>query len=44
MQDNFHIAETGSGSYRMLSILRWVMVVIFVAFGVQKFTPHGTCQ
>lgn len=41
MQDNFHIAETGAGSYRMLSILRWVMVVIFVAFGVQKFTPQS---
>lgn len=41
MRDNFHIAETGAGSYRMLSILRWVMVVIFVAFGVQKFTPQS---
>lgn len=41
MQDDFHIAETGAGSYRMLSILRWVMVVIFVAFGVQKFTPQS---
>jgi uncharacterized membrane protein YkgB len=31
----------------MLSILRWVMVVIFVAFGIQKFTPqsaHGIVQ
>ena len=41
MQDNFYIAETGAGSYRMLSILRWVMVVIFVAFGLQKFTPQS---
>jgi len=41
MQDNFYIAETGIGSYRMLSILRWVMVVIFVAFGLQKFTPQS---
>jgi len=41
MQDNFYIAETGAGSYRMLSILRWVMVVIFVAFGMQKFTPQS---
>jgi uncharacterized membrane protein YkgB len=44
MQDNFHVAETGAGSYRMLGILRWVMVVIFVTFGIQKFTlqsAHG---
>ena len=41
MQDNFYIAETGAGSYRMLGILRWVMVVIFVAFGMQKFTPQS---
>ena len=47
MPMNFRIAERGSGSYRMLSILRWVMVVIFVAFGIQKFTPqsaHGIVQ
>jgi uncharacterized membrane protein YkgB len=44
MQDNFYVAETGAGSYRMLGILRWVMVIIFVAFGIQKFTlqsAHG---
>src|ERR1700739_4444379 len=41
MQDKFHIAETGAGSYWMLGILRWVMVVIFVAFGMQKFTPQS---
>lgn len=41
MQDNFYIAEAGAGSYWMLSILRWVMVVIFVAFGMQKFTPQS---
>ena len=34
----FHIAEEGAGSYRPLAILRWVMVVIFVSFGMQKFT------
>jgi uncharacterized membrane protein YkgB len=34
----FHVAEQGGGSYRMLAILRWVMVVIFVSFGMQKFT------
>jgi uncharacterized membrane protein YkgB len=41
------VAERGAGPYRMLSILRWVMVVIFVAFGIQKFTPqsaHGIVQ
>src|SRR5215472_18096890 len=38
MKDWFHIAESGTGSYRMLAILRWVMVVIFVSFGMQKFT------
>jgi uncharacterized membrane protein YkgB len=34
----FNVAETGGGSYRPLAILRWVMVVIFVSFGMQKFT------
>ena len=41
MKETFNIAETGSGSYRMLAILRWVMVVIFVSFGMQKFTPQS---
>ena len=35
---SFNVAENGAGSYRMLAILRWVMVVIFVSFGMQKFT------
>ena len=34
----FHVAEQGGGSYRPLAILRWVMVVIFISFGMQKFT------
>src|SRR5262245_36970625 len=34
----FNIAETGGGSYRLLAIIRWVMVVTFVSFGIQKFT------
>jgi len=38
MNMSFNIAEKGSGSYRLLAILRWVMVVIFVSFGMQKFT------
>jgi uncharacterized membrane protein YkgB len=37
----FHVAERGGGSYRLLAILRWVMVVTFVAFGIQKFTLHS---
>jgi uncharacterized membrane protein YkgB len=37
----FSVAETGGGSYRPLAILRWVMVVIFVAFGMQKFTAQS---
>ena len=38
MKTSLNIAETGAGSYRVLAILRWVMVVIFVSFGMQKFT------
>jgi len=38
---SFNIAETGNGPYRSLAILRWVMVVIFVSFGMQKFTPQS---
>jgi uncharacterized membrane protein YkgB len=34
----FNIAEDGGGSYRPLAILRWVMVIIFISFGMQKFT------
>ncbi len=34
----FCVAEAGAGSYRPLALLRWVMVVIFVSFGMQKFT------
>lgn len=34
----FYVAEQGGGSYWPLSILRWVMVVIFISFGMQKFT------
>jgi uncharacterized membrane protein YkgB len=38
MKTSFNVAEEGAGSYRLLAILRWVMVVIFVSFGMQKFT------
>jgi uncharacterized membrane protein YkgB len=41
MKTSFNIAEKGAGSYRLLAILRWVMVVIFVSFGMQKFTPQS---
>jgi uncharacterized membrane protein YkgB len=34
----FNVAEQGGGSYSSLAILRWVMVAIFVSFGMQKFT------
>ena len=34
----FNVAENGGGSYRPLAILRWVMVIIFVSFVMQKFT------
>lgn len=47
MRMGFRVAERGAGPYAMLSILRWVMVAIFVAFGIQKFTPqsaHGIVQ
>ena len=41
MKTSFHVAESGHGSYHPLAILRWVMVVIFVSFGMQKFTPQS---
>ena len=47
MLGQFRIAERGAGSYRLLAILRWVMCVIFICFGIQKFTPqsaHGIVQ
>ncbi len=41
MSREFSIAEKGHGSYWFLGILRWVMVLIFVSFGIQKFTPQS---
>ena len=38
MKISLNVAENGGGSYRLLAILRWVMVVVFVSFGMQKFT------
>jgi uncharacterized membrane protein YkgB len=37
----FNVSERGQGSYWVLGILRWVMVLIFVSFGIQKFTPQS---
>ncbi|HEY1941095.1 MAG TPA: DUF417 family protein [Roseiarcus sp.] len=37
----FKISERGAGSYWPLAILRWVMVLIFLTFGIQKFTPQS---
>jgi len=39
--ETFNVAEAGTGPYKMLALLRWVMVVIFVSFGMQKFTPQS---
>src|SRR3984957_2897329 len=41
MLKDYNISESGVGSYCMLAILRWVMVLIFVSFGIQKFTPQS---
>jgi uncharacterized membrane protein YkgB len=41
MSVGFKISERGAGSYRLLAILRWVMVLIFLSFGIQKFTPQS---
>lgn len=41
MIQGFNVSERGHGSYWMLGILRWVMVLIFISFGIQKFTPQS---
>lgn len=41
MNEAFNVAESGTGPYKVLALLRWVMVVIFVSFGMQKFTPQS---
>src|SRR4051794_23328240 len=41
MKTSFNVAEEGEGPYRVLAILRWVMVLIFVSFGMQKFTVQS---
>ena len=37
----FRVAEMASGSYWHLAFLRWSVVVIFIWFGIQKFTPYA---
>src|SRR5580692_12181919 len=41
MINDFNVSEKGHGSYQLLGILRWVMVLIFITFGIQKFTPQS---
>jgi uncharacterized membrane protein YkgB len=41
MLSDFNVSERGNGPYWILSILRWVMVAIFISFGIQKFTPQS---
>ena len=41
MLKEFNVAERGTGSYWLLAILRWVMVLILISFGIQKFTPQS---
>jgi uncharacterized membrane protein YkgB len=41
MIKTFNVSEQGHGSYWPLGILRWVMVLIFISFGIQKFTPQS---
>jgi uncharacterized membrane protein YkgB len=41
MIKDFNVSEKGHGSYWLLGILRWVMVIIFISFGIQKFTPQS---
>lgn len=38
---DLRVSEKGQGPYWPLGILRWVMVLIFVSFGIQKFTPQS---
>jgi uncharacterized membrane protein YphA (DoxX/SURF4 family) len=42
MIERFNVSEKGHGSYWLLGILRWVIVPIFISFGIQKFTPQSS--
>ena len=39
MIKDFNVSEKGHGSYWLLGILRWVMVLIFVSFGIEIHAP-----
>ena len=41
---SFSIAERTEGSRASLGLLRWALVVIFLWFGVSKFTGHKLSQ
>jgi uncharacterized membrane protein YkgB len=41
MIKDFNVSEKGHGSYWPLGILRWVMFLIFISFGIQKFTAQS---
>lgn len=41
MIEEFNVSEKGCGSYWPIGILRWVMVLTFISFGIQKFTPQS---
>ena len=41
MFKGLNVSENGHGSYWLLGILRWVMILIFISFGIQKFTPQS---
>lgn len=36
----FQIAERGAGSFKVLALLRWSLVIIFLWFGGMKFTSY----
>lgn len=38
--NRFQIAEHGTGSFNMLALLRWALVVIFLWFGGMKFSAY----
>src|SRR5262245_30932711 len=41
MAVHFQVAEMAGGSYWFLGFLRWSLVVIFIWFGMQKFTSYA---
>jgi hypothetical protein len=41
MIKDFNVSEKRYGAYWLLGILRWVMVLIFISVGIQRFTPES---